>query len=483
MKNYLSLAGAELLSKIVTFLAFAFMARMVGPSHLGYIELACAVYLCASLLLDQGLGPYGAREVAKAPSRTHSLVQEIVTARFALAGAAFVGVVAFALLHRHPPVVTLLLLIYGVCLLELPLLLVWVFQGHDRMGVVAAAQVIRQAVFALLIFSFVRDGDHIWLVAVADLAGLFCASLFTVYVYHRAYRPRLPFRPKLSRELFRESLPIGVSQMFWLVKVYGATILIGLVASSKEIGFFAGSMRILLALHTFVWLYYFNLLPSMSRAWRGRTDGGTHFVNLIDRSFRCVAWVAAPAGLMMFILSSKLIVVVYGEAFAEAGRIFQWLGLVCVFSALSGHYRFGLIAAGKQKVEMLTSVFGAISAALLVPLGYVWRGPEGSAFGLVLVEAIVFAAAWACARGLLGLRGHAQMLWRPLIVTAVSALLAFYLEADSPVAFKVLSVAALFGLAGYLSDPSLREILRQTAESMVVWVRAKQNRALPQEAP
>ena len=49
--------------------------------------------------------------------------------------------------------------------------------------------------------------------------------------------------------------------------MFGSTLIIGLVATAEDTGYFAGAMRILIALHTFVWLYYFNLLPSLSRSW------------------------------------------------------------------------------------------------------------------------------------------------------------------------------------------------------------------------
>ena len=64
----------------------------------GYIEFAGAVLLCAGLIVDQGFGPYGAREIAKAPERTAELVSEIVFARFMLALVAYAVVIAFALL-------------------------------------------------------------------------------------------------------------------------------------------------------------------------------------------------------------------------------------------------------------------------------------------------------------------------------------------------------------------------------------------------
>src|SRR5262249_50988704 len=187
VKNFLSLAGAEVISKLVTFAAFAYLARVAGPVGFGYLEFAGTALFCAGLLVEQGFSPYGAREIAKAPRRTPELMTEIVLARLLLAVIAYAALIVFALLFNGAPIVAKLLLIYGASLLVAPLLLQWVFQGHDRMRVVAAAQIIRQTVFAAVVFISVREAGRIWLVAVAEVAGVCGAAVFGVWMYKRQF--------------------------------------------------------------------------------------------------------------------------------------------------------------------------------------------------------------------------------------------------------------------------------------------------------
>jgi PST family polysaccharide transporter len=330
--NFLSLAGAETASKLVTMAAFAYVARVAGPDGLGYIEFAAAVLLCAGLVVEQGFGPYGAREIAHAPQRTAELVSEIVAARAVLAAVAYVAVVAFALAFDRPPVLTRLLLVYGMSLLAMPLLLPWVFQGHDAMRVVATAQVVRQTVFAAVIFLCVRGPAQIWLVAVAELAGVCSAVAYGLRAYRRRFRqaPRIRFR--VSGHLFREGVPIGLSQMFWVVRMSGATLMLGVIATPAEVGYFAAALRIFIALHTFVWLYFFNLLPSLARAW-ALADGG--FAGLLARSLHATAWIGLVAGLL-WVRGAGGRDRRVREAFLPAAAPLQWLAAVCTVAALSG---------------------------------------------------------------------------------------------------------------------------------------------------
>ena len=406
-RNFLSLAVAEVISKLVTFAAFAYLARKLGPSTFGSIEFAAAVLMCASLLVDQGFNAFGAREIAKTPHRTGRLTAEIVTARMGLAIGSYLTVVLFAVLVNRGPVVLRLLLIYGLSLLLLPFLLQWVFQGHDRMKLVAVAQVIRQTVFAVVVFAFVRSADQVVMVAWAEVAAVASAAAFCLFTYRRYFRDETRMRPTVSRQLFREGVPIGLSQMFWVVKMFGGTLILGIIASTQTVAYYAGAQRILVALHAFVWLYYFNLLPSMSRAWqRSQSD----FNAMIQSSMQVAVWVALAGGLIWAAVSSFVIQTVYGPQFAAGGTVLGIFGAVWAMALISGHYRFGLIAAGYSGIEMMTSMLGAAFALLLIPIGYFKGGVNGAAMGLVAAEAGVWLSSWWCARTFLRLKSNAEAL-------------------------------------------------------------------------
>ena len=300
LKNFFSLVGAEAFSKVATFAAFAYLARIYGPTGFGYIEWASAVLMCASLIVDQGFSAYGAREIAKSPKLTERLVAEVVTARFFLAAVGYLIVAVCALWFVHEQIITRLLLIYGLSLWLLPLMLQWVFQGHDRMYLVSLTQMIRQIVFVGAIFILVRNVNDLLFVGVAEVAGVLCAAVFSVWMYRRNFASRIRLSPSFSTKLLREGTPIGLSQMFWVVKMFGATLIVGFIATSEDTGYFASAMRILIALHTFVWLYYFNLLPSLSRAWE---QGSEKFSALIRSSMRIVVPISLLSGLVWVLLS------------------------------------------------------------------------------------------------------------------------------------------------------------------------------------
>jgi PST family polysaccharide transporter len=476
VKNFLSLAGAEIVSKLVTFAAFAYLARVMGPEGFGYVEFAGTVLLCAALIVEQGFSPYGAREIAKEPRSTPALVAQIVLARFVLAISAYTAMLAFAVFVGPSPLAGRLLMIYGLSLLVMPLLLQWVFQGHDKMQTVAVVQLIRQTVFAAIVFALVRGASQIHLVAVAEVAGVCMAAAYCVLMYKRRFGSIFEGRSRLSRRLFREGGTIGLSQVFWMVRLYGASLVFGLIASAEDMGFFAGAMRILVASHTFIWLYYFNLLPSLSRAWQ--QDNGA-FAGLINRSLHGVAWIAAAGALVWVLVSPLAMVGVYGQAFEPAGATLQWLGGVCVFAALSGHYRFGLIAAGRQTAEMATAGLGAVIALFGISFGHALAGPKGAAMALFASEAAVALSAWWCGSHILGLKGHANLLSRPALAAVISAGVLWMLPFPTRAVQALIAVATMAVLACLL-DVTVRERICQLAVKQCRWIRQWLNKDVPE---
>lgn len=387
----MSLSGAEAFTKLATFAAFAYLARVFGPSGFGYIEWAGTVLMCSSLIVDQGFSAYGAREIAKKPGETSELVSEVVTARILLAVIGYAAIALFAVIFVRESTITSLLLVYGLSLWALPFLLQWVFQGHDRMHIVGITQIIRQMIFVLVVFAFVRGIDNVLWVGIAEVAGVTAAALFSIWAYRQFFSTRGKVHWSLSSKLFREGVPIGLSQMFWTVKMFGATFIVGLVATSEDTGYFAGAMRIYIALHTFVYLYYFNMLPSLARAWEVGPD---KLAGLIGRSLKIVALSSLLVGFVWVAAASFVMTSVYGPSFALGGGALRWLAGACIAAAISGHFRFGLIAARFQNREMLATAIGSLIALALIPVGYFNAGTSGAAAVLFFAEIVVLIFSW-----------------------------------------------------------------------------------------
>lgn len=390
--NYVILSGAEFISKLLAAVALAFLARVLGPASYGSLEFAIAIYFISYLFVDSGLSYIGAREMAKDEHLLPGLFVHITLARTILAVVAFALLAAMSAVINQPREVKTLILLYGLVLFILPWLTRWVFQGRDMMQYVALASLTRWSVFAGLVFLLVHRPEQVWLVPVIEgAAQISVVVILLAILIHFFGFPKKRISLSQSISLYRKAVPIGASEVVWAIKMYFATILLGFVIGGAELGWFTAAHRIVIALHAFVWLYFYNMLPSISRA--SQQAVGV-LLKLMKVSIQVTAWAGIFLAVYGVLFAELGIRIIFGPSYQGAVRIFSVLIWVIPLALMSGHFRYTLIGYDQQKYEFFSAAIGA-SVNILLNLILVRQfGLFGAAISLVISEAVIWLAAY-----------------------------------------------------------------------------------------
>jgi O-antigen/teichoic acid export membrane protein len=443
--------AGEFLAKLLTFVSFVYLGRILGPEGYGRLEFVLAAMVFFTLPVDFGLGAYGAREVARNRSGAAELLRDVAALRLLLACGSFAVLSLVVALVPEGPEVKLLLLLYGLSLFGAPALLQWFFQGHDQMHWVALASIVRQGVFAGLVLLFLRPGTPLPWIGVCECVSVIVVAAVCLSVTRSrlGYTLPLPWR-KPGRLLghFHKAAPIGLSELAWVFLWYFATLLLALLVGGDELGWFGASHRVVMALHTFVWLYFFNLLPSLSRSTAAPAE---HLQGLLHRSLVVTAWAGVFLGLVLTLFGRQLLTLAYGPGFAGAGSPFAVLVWMVPLALLSGHYRYTLIAYNLQKLEFYGTAAAAVVAAGLGLLLIPRYGALGASCVLLAANGVNCALAYAFVqRRVTRVPFHAQLV-RPLLAT-IPALALFVLMDCSctclPAGVAVLAYLIVLGLWG-----------------------------------
>ena len=418
--NFLFLSGGELTAKLLTFATFGYLARILGPEHYGFLEFTLAVMIFFTLPADLGLGAYGTREIARHPDRALQLLREITGLRLLLAICSVVGLGVFIAVINKPPELKLLLGFYGLSLLGGPFLLQWFFQAHDEMHWVGVASIVRQAAFTLVVFAYCRKGGRLEYLGIIECGSVFAVSTFCLFVVKHKMGVQRPW-PSLRNLTahLSESVPIGLAELAWAFMWYFCTVLLGFFYSDWTLGWFGASHRAVMALHTFVWLYFFNLLPSISRC---VPQPKLKLLKLMDDSIRMTAWVGLFLASFLTVLAPLVLRIIYGPFFSTASKSFAVLVWMLPVAMLSGHHRYVLVAYRRQKQLLICTV---ISAAVAVVLGFVLVPPfrgRGAAWALVIANVVNFVLVYIAARKLVVHIPVHRQLAAPLLSLGAAAL-------------------------------------------------------------
>jgi O-antigen/teichoic acid export membrane protein len=392
----LLLYGGEMAAKLFGFFAFTRIGRLLGPESYGRLEFVLALIVFLTLPADGGLGAYAARETARGRCPVPRLLAGVAILRMLLALGSFT--VLMAIVMTLPAPTGVLLTIYGLGFLLMPMQLQWLFQGRGRMEWVAAASVVRYGVFAGLIFFCLRPESSLVWIGIFEALSLLAAAALCAFVARSDLRAAIAAWPPRCSELvghLRGSWPIGLSQLSWAALWYFATVLLGLWVAGEALGRFTASHRIVMALHTFVWMYFYNLLPTLCRT-AAAPSGDMQ--RLLGPSLTLTSWVGGLAALLATILADDIAALMYGEAYRSAGRLLAVLIWAVPLALVSGHYRYALIACDHERQEFCCNVIGASVAVVLGVLLIPSQGAFAAAVALTVAALVVLVLARAAAR-------------------------------------------------------------------------------------
>ncbi len=451
-RNYILLTSGEFVSKLLAVSAFMYLGRVLGPQRYGSLEFTLAAMVFFTLPVELGLSDYGAREVARGRISPSALLGEVASLRLLLAACSFSALLVFAAVLDRGAELKSLFLFYGLSLFGAPALFQWFFQGSDRMHLVAAVSIVRQFTFTAVVFALVRAGAPLNRVGMAESLSVLAAGAICMLILRTRLKiapGRLTFRPPRLLAPLREALPIGFAQLAWAFQWYFATVLLGFIVPGTPVGWFGASHRILMSLHTFVWLYFVNLLPSISRTVsRPRPE----LESLIGRSLTVAAWGSVFAALVATAFAPTLIRLIYGSKFAGAEGVLRLLAWMLPLAMIGGHYRYILIGYGRRRLLMMSMGISAAAAASAAAVLIPRFGAQGAALGLLTGGAIEVALSYTFVRlSVAPIPAHVALI-RPAIAAAASAtagLLAFAAGANSWIAAGTTAGAYLLMLCAW----------------------------------
>ena len=361
--NLIVLYSGEMIAKILGFVAFAHLGRTLGEVRYGELEAALAIVFVFALAQEAGLEPYGSREASRNPTKTPRLAARIMFARALLF---VVGACALFALTLGAPTDTEataapLLLLAGLILIPGTFVVSWAFEARDRMGVVALKSILRQMVLAAAVFLFVRDVADAWIAPVADATGLLVAAIVQQVMFRRDIGRIDPTNLVAgTKHVLRDAAPLTASTLAWALRIFFPLIALRYFGDERETGLFAAGHRLVVALHTFCWLYFVNLLPSLSRA-AARPEGRDDYRRLIRRSFILVALTVIPATALLSFLAPTFLRIAYDVGYVDGAPALSIAAWFTVAAFLSGHFRYGLIAHRRSTAEFVASVAGAMT--------------------------------------------------------------------------------------------------------------------------
>jgi len=384
--------GAMRSSAFVLGILLSLISAPLLIRHLGQVEYGRYITVLALVTIVGGLSEGGVNAVALLNYASHSgaertrLMANVLGVRIGLSIAGLVGAVAFAALagYGQDLVLGTLLVSIGMTFQVTQDLLDVSLQATLRFGRVTLVEFLRQLIGVVLIIALVIAGAH--------LLGFFAvtipAGLIALLVSVRLVRGLFPMRPafdaRLVFPLLRKTFVLGVAVALNTVYFRVTVIIMSLLATAVQTGYFAVSFRVMEVLIGVPGLVMAAAFPILVRAQR---DDPERFAYAARRMFELAALLGVWLAVCLELGAGFIIKVLAGQSAHPAVAVLRIQGLAVMFTFVAVACAYPMLSLGRQRDLLVANASGLVAAVGLSLLLIPSMGAEGGAVTTVCAEA------------------------------------------------------------------------------------------------
>lgn len=389
LRNVLTLVGVKGAQQLIPLATVPFLTRTLGVDGFGLVAIAQAIGVVVQLVVEFGFEFSATRDVARArtmPNHVGRLVTEVSAAKgmlaiFTVLVAALVAtILPFA---REEP----LLFLGGVGLgLSRGLNLNWLFQGLERMNVLAALEIGSRLGAAILIFATIRTPEDVWMVPFLFAVPSGIAIVASFVLAARSFDLGR-FSLKAAVDKIRQSWRLFGFRASSSLYTTANTLILAAVASSETVGLFAAAEKLVRAVLGLVTPVGQALLPRQSYL---VAHDRAAAARLARKTITILAGGSIAAAIILAVTARPLLLATLGPDFGDAKPIFQILLVMLPLVAASNVLGVQWILPLGKDDRFLAIVLSAGLLNLVVAPLLAWRYEAiGIALAAVLAEAVV----------------------------------------------------------------------------------------------
>ncbi len=366
-KNIGFLTLSQAANYVLPLITIPYITRIVGPEKYGLIEFATVAMLYFSAVVIYGFNTTATRKIAEQSDnlkKVSTVFSTVVFTRillFLLVTVLFVVCLLFVPEFKQQQ---------KVMLFAYPIVLGWalypdfLFQGLQKLQIVAVANFSVKTIAAIFIFILLRDAEDFYLVLGINAAAQILVGFFTLVYAFKAVNGLTFITPKVRaiKATLKNGFYVFLSHFFTRIYTFGSIVFLGFMLTERELGYFAAGMKLIIVGQSFMFLPLFGaLFPYLTKLYKQNRN---QYMVEFKRALWVMIFLTVGASVMLILFSSFFINLVFGEAYLGVQPYFRIMVPILIFSAIS-HFSMqqGLIILKKDKRYL-----GIIVAAGLISL-------------------------------------------------------------------------------------------------------------------
>jgi len=387
-KNLISLFGFDALVRLLGFVGTTYLARTLGGEGFGLINLGLAVFSYGIIIVSPGIHIIATRIVSQDSVDEDLVIGRVSWLRFVLAALVCIVIIAILRFAVHDDTTYWIVLLYSAALFPYAFSIDWYFQAKRDLSVIGASRSLSLLIFIALLLVFVRSRSAILLVPASYFVNILLASVFMYLIYRRRRIKNTslelgdPAAVKW-RKLLRDSIPVGAANFMGQAVLNFPIILLGIFATSLDIGNFSAASKLIFFLLAIDRAIYSLFYPLVART---AASNPAELGAQISRVLRYLFVATLPICVGGLVLARSMMMLIFGSQYEASVVLMQILLLYFLFTVLNSIFAYAVIAVGKEKrYSAIIVTISLLLLAILVPLTYYWKA-TGASIGMAAGE-------------------------------------------------------------------------------------------------
>ncbi|MDD3088414.1 MAG: flippase [Candidatus Omnitrophica bacterium] len=369
LKNAFWLALSEAVEKGALFFLTVWLVRYFGPVGYGKWAFAMGFAGIFATVGDFGLVNYAVRELSREREEASRYIDNIIAVKTVL------GLISLSLLvlasrslGKSPEVLRLLYILgFYAMISTFSGFFHSVFRANQQMQYETVCRAFHALLVVIFVVAAIKARGSLFCISAAYVMSAIVSLLFSI-AFVRAYFVRFFFR--IDRVFFtkilKEVWPIGLAFVFIAGYYNVDTVMLSLMKTDADVGWYNSAYRVLLFLLVLPSLLQAAFYPGMAGSFAVSKE---KLCYVYDRFLKNTLVIASPICVFIMLNAENVTVGVYGQEFLPAARVLRILMLSFLFASVGGVLANVLLSCNRQK--MLMVVTGASFAGNIL-LNYLW---------------------------------------------------------------------------------------------------------------
>ncbi|MEM8707038.1 MAG: flippase [Actinomycetota bacterium] len=366
-RNIASVGGSQLVTWAFSAVAIVVVPRALGPTALGQLGFASAVWGIGALFTNFGSSALINREVARDRATGSQILSNVLPMQGIAWTAVATVIFGYTLLGDFDSTQATLMFIvgFGALIGEPAQALMAAIIGQERLVLSSALSVVDRALVAIATVAAVLLGYGVEVVAAVGFVGTALVLIVMIGLMRRDEEIQIDLTLRQHRSVINQAVPLMLLGGALVVYREIDVITLKALADDESVGLYSATDRLFGAMLLVPGAVTFALFPTMARRWSSDPEG---VLVTLRRICGLLALFTLPVAAGALLLGPQIAVTILGDDFERSGDVMRVYGIVLIPVAWTGV--LGMLCQISKRERIWTYVLLA-SAAATIPLDVV----------------------------------------------------------------------------------------------------------------